>query len=654
VNPELKALIDKYVAAGATDDEIHQVAAAWKAQHEAPAAPAVASATPGQEFGTSLLQGATMGWGDEAAGKITSLLGGNGDAVRDRIRAIDAQTKLDHPYAGAATKVVAGAVPFMLGGGEAKGAGLLYNLLRGAGIGATAGAVSGAGEGTDAQSRAQGALVGGALGGTLGAAIPGGVALAKQTFGPANVALQELVAATAKSGGVQNLRNTLSGIASAGRGDIATLADLSPQLASKADFAANNSEDAFNGFVQKLGARQKGASDRLQQDAVDLLGQEPNAQEATDALVKTRQGWANQAYSALPLDDPIPPKTLQTTLGSAFKQPAVKAAIKQARLAGDLDPNTPAGAVVAQFNPAATFQQNIASGAMVPDPINGGYMLTTPTSPKRTMTWDDLHQLKQVFSGRADAAFTKNNGSLGSAYRTLADAVESALNDNVPGYEDVTAQYRQLKNLERAVVAGGKMWDKVDSRGLATELAKLSPEETDAYRVGLASRMIGKLQNVQSNRNEAGAYVNASQNLQRKLEVVFGDNATFQEYMRRAGVENQLNGLKSVVGNSATYRRGAASGIDPLGLALDVSRATLRGGHLYGAVTAAQRAAYGVNTRRIADALGPLLLTEGESNIGRVLDRIENYNPKLGKLTGTVAPAVVGRVPGLFGFAPQQ
>lgn len=630
-------------------------------------APTPAKATPGEQFINSILQGVTLNYGDELMG----LLGG--DAVRDRVREIDAQTKNEHPIADAATKTVAGAIPFLLGGGEAKGAGLLYNAARGAGIGATTGAIAGSGEGTDAASRSQGALVGGGLGAALGAAIPAGAALAKQTFGPANAAFQELVAAANKSGGVQKLRGALSNIVSAGRGDEAVFADLSKKLATKADFAANNSEDAFDSFVSKLGSRKKGQSDRLQQDVVELLGHEPDAEKASAALVDNRQHWADMAYSALPLDEEIPKNTIKDAVGAAFKQKAVKSAIKQARLAGDLDPNSPAGALVGQLDPLQAIQHfppvqraiqaGIDPAAIVAAAQQGSFgpeaaaaASATVRAGKRPLTWDDLHQLKQVFRDRADAAFTKggSKGALGRAYATLGDAVEGVLHDNVPGYESVTAGYRQLRNLERAVVSGGKMWDKVDSRGLARELAGMSDKEKDVYRIGLASRMLGKLQNVQTNRNEAGAYANASKNLQNKLRVIFGDEATFQEYMRRANVENDFNKLESVVGNSATYRRAAAGGHDPLGLALDLTRSTLRGGHVYGAVTAAQRAAYGVNKRRIANELAPLLLTEGENSISKLLDRIEGYNPALGKFTSTVAPSVAGRLPGLFGFSPNR
>lgn len=51
MDPELKALLDKYAAAGATDDELLHVATVWKQQHaaqpQAPVTPRGASGTWG-------------------------------------------------------------------------------------------------------------------------------------------------------------------------------------------------------------------------------------------------------------------------------------------------------------------------------------------------------------------------------------------------------------------------------------------------------------------------------------------------------------------------------------------------------------------------------------------------------------------------------
>jgi hypothetical protein len=98
LNPELKALLDRYAAAGATDDELRQVASDWTAKQgaapAAPAAPADNSPTL-RDVGRSLLQGATFGFGDELG-------------MTDRAK--EKQFAAAHPYYDFGLKMLGGAV----------------------------------------------------------------------------------------------------------------------------------------------------------------------------------------------------------------------------------------------------------------------------------------------------------------------------------------------------------------------------------------------------------------------------------------------------------------------------------------------------------------------------------------------------------------
>lgn len=177
MNPELKALLDKYAAAGASDDEMRQVASDWQAKQGGAPAPAAA---PGPDtsiswnnLGRSAVQGLTLGSSDEMG--LTS---------RDAQKAFQAA----HPIADLGAKVVGG-IPTA----AAATAGLAAAfpewgpLALSAAVGGGLGAITGAGEGEgpwNSRSRIMGGLAGGAGGAVLGPLIHG-VGLAGMSFGRA-------------------------------------------------------------------------------------------------------------------------------------------------------------------------------------------------------------------------------------------------------------------------------------------------------------------------------------------------------------------------------------------------------------------------------------------------------------------------------------
>ncbi len=645
MDPELKKLLDRYTQKypNASDDELKGLAQQFYANRATSASASTPdtsapAAQPQDSFGSGLVnsiyQGLTLHWGDELMSK---LLGPEAGAEVNRR---EAAFHASNPKSDIAAQILPSVGLAMATGGAsaAPEAGVWAAAKRGALTSALFGAVNGAGSGTDLNSRATDAAVGAGLGAGLGAAIPGAAALIPYLR---NAPLARLASVIRSVGGTDVLGNTLDNLVANGRGNAAMLGDLAPELGSEMDFAATNSPSVRAQLGAKVGARVADASDRIQQDFVGALNGNPSLANRVSQLKNFKQAWANDAYGDLPLDEEVPNGTLQDALGPAFNRPAIKNAIARARLAGDLTTDDPITTVV--------------NGLTMPgEPVQPGEA-TQVTTP-RPMTWDDLHQLQQELDDRAGAAFRAGKGKLGAAYRTLRGGVMDALDQNVEGYSDVTKQYAQLSGLQRAVVAGGKAWNSVDSQGLESEFASLSPAQQNEYRMGLAARALDALRNKATNRNAAAEYVNASPNLEAKLRIIFGDDDTFKQFMQGAQAEAQFNTMNNAGGNSMTAARESAKSAAQLPITAMAAIAHGVGGSysLPVMIGLGQRSARDLAARNMAAKLGPLLMSQGPAAIRDVLNRAGNVYPGPGGVLGVGIPVGVSAAINNLFNPPQQ
>lgn len=564
----------------------------------------------GRNLGRSAVQGLTMNWGDELLG----LAGGDKEGMRTRQDLFHKS----HPVVDVGTQVVTGALPFFALP-AAKGASLLAQMGRGAAIGAGSGAVAGAGAGDNADERKQGALVGGLLGGGLGAAIPGAAGVLKTVRSPAAVANARLATAIEKSGGIDKVRGTAQDFAANGRGDQVMLGDLSPQLRNAADFAATNSEDVFVPLTQKLAGRQTDASDRLLQDTRGLLGSDPHAETQQAALEAARNKWAAGPEGYGGLRDANP--TFDTApLAQALKHPTIQDAWRQARLAGDLTEV---------------------------DPINKMLMEVEKARP---VNFNDLQQLKRALDDRVGGAFARGNGELGRAYATIRNTVNDVLEQGAPGYKAVNAENHRLHGLENALKAGQEAWETVDSRGLASRLGTMAPEQIEQFRIGMASKMIAKLRSAATNRDEATKLVNSSPAQRDKLMAVFGDRPTFDQFMKRAEAEAELHKLNAAVGNSATARRLQSANVSPGEMGIKMAEEASHG-LVSSALRGIGKATKGALARGAAREMGPSLLTQGQPAIDQLLTQLQSNSPLVKSLWAHALPGVAGRA-GLGLFEP--
>lgn len=208
------------------------------------------------------------------------------------------QEQTAHPYAsGAGT--VAGAVlnpANLLIPGVGEGATVPKIALAGAKAGGILGAADAAGHSSGSlqdrltqtgQGAAGGALGGGVLGGLGGAIAPA-------------VSARMRVAQTIAASGMDKVKAALAALEGSGRGDVVSLADLSPELSKLADQSATRSAVANKTLSDMTSARQASQGDRVLGDFRDALAARPGpttpARGAPEPWQMTRDAFNQQAW----------------------------------------------------------------------------------------------------------------------------------------------------------------------------------------------------------------------------------------------------------------------------------------------------------------------------------------------------------------------
>jgi len=576
----------------------------------------------------SAAQGLSFGFADEAA----SLFGG--DEEKERIRLANTLFKQAHPKADIAAQLVGG-----LGAGGAvarylpalKNMSRLGKLATGAATGAGAASLQAAGEADEGHrgEAAANVAIPGALVGVGATAVAGGLGTIGKYIGealsPARRAEERLVDAAIAAGkkapglpgtplqrGVQFLRNQYTRAATAGRGDDVMLADLSPKMRSVLDFAANANDDVATDVAERVYGRMHDASDRLLGD-VRLLAGDDHAPTRLAELVEMRRTFANspEGYAGLRARNPVLRSSTVASgnaevaltqnaepLAEILNRPVVKQAIRKARKTGMI-----------------------------------GNMKEGPE-----LSFSHLQDVKEALDDAVESAFANKKGNLGTRLKEARDALVEQLETRVPDYPRVAAKYREMKGLEAALQQGVEAYRMHDSRGLKQLLATFTPQQLREFRRGMISALIEDLRAMQTNRDAAARLVNASQSLQDKLKIVFGDENVFREFMRRVQWEKAMADTRSAVGNSATARRLAeyANQSDVLGPVVD----NIVGGNPTGVVTGALRSLFrdklsygrGRLATKTARELAPKIMAQGE-DIERVLAELAERSARKSRAT---------------------
>lgn len=586
-----------------------------------------------RNVGRSLAQGALGDWGDELLGKLPEALGG-GKSAEEEMRLNQDIYHSAHPTADTIGKVAGG-----VGSGVALGAiapeiSILSRFLPEAGTvagaatraaagGAAFGAVSGAGEGETGSQRLRGAGTGAAtgavLGGVLGAAAGKGAQLM-----PAARAARRLANSVEESGGLDALKASNADAAAAGKGDEVMAGDLSPATQMLTRFATNNNPNTYVRAAEKLNARQPNMSERLLNGATDLLGETPDATTRGDALARAKSDFAasDAGYEGLRKADV---KFAPSDVSPFLKEPSVQGAWKLARRAGDITEGSPLDEL---FNKLSAANPSASPEAIRSAMGSEGMEKVTQQFGDRDITFDDMHQFKQLLDDKAASAFRSGQGSLGKAYATVRDAVKQAMIDKVPGYAGVDSKYAAMSRLETSLQQGVETFNRTGTRQLASDVAQMSPEDLQQFRHGLASKLVDQLSDVKTNRDAAKNLLDSSISMQQKLKMIFGDKETFDQFMNQVKWEKTMAQSSGAVKGSQTHLLDADAEFDPI----PHIPAVVTHGPL-GPFTALMQHTLGRvsknQTSKVADLVGNKMLTQGTAAIAKMLEEAGTPQPLL-------------------------
>jgi hypothetical protein len=536
-----------------------------------------------RNLGRSAVQGLTFNFGDEILGKLPEWMGG-GEEARDEMRAKDKAFKRDHKWISTGAEI-AGGMALPLGAIGAVGRGAI-NLKRAMGAGA-----------------AIGGLTGGLAGAGAGAAIPGALAAGKALISPASRAMARLRGAVDGSGGPEAIIKRAQEFEAAGRGREATLADMSRRLQSQTDFAANNSDEAFETLENVLEPRAQEVNSRVADDITQRLGA-PHAEGIGDELATARNAWANspEGFEGLRAANPAVLPVMGERFNALLQQPRVRDALAQAREVGIIGP--------------------------IPRAENASFEVLQGVKERLDM-------------GVGKAFATPGARDLAVRLRAARDEMVDLLREGVPGYREVADQYHTMHRLEEMLEAGRATYRNTDARGLKGFLSELSNEERDRFRQGLVSEMIADLRMKNQGAPAARDVVRPGANKKDIMEAAFGSRQELEAFLRRQRTEIEMARTGRTLAGSQTHRRGAAM-VDPAGLALDAAV----GGPM-GAMSAMMRSMSPKwLAARTAREMAPTLATQGSSAIERLMQQWQTRPPELiNRWAAQAAPAAGG----LFG-----
>ena len=554
----------------------------------------------------SAYQGATFNFGDELYG----LLPGVDKQDVEEFRRNEKAFRQEHPIVDFAAGMAGGLV--LPGGAAAKVGGKTLGVgqavARGALFGAGAGALSGAGAGEDTSGRVEGAIGGALTGGVLGAAIPaiaGARQLAKQ--GGAGLSAEaragrRLRHAIEKSGGVGAVTRELDDAVAAGRGNEVMLGDLTDRLRAEADFAANASDDVLVPLYDRVEARQRGATGRLLTDVRDEVG-DPIAEDIADGLKRLRRNTSELLYDGLRAK--YPQLKNPHGLAEVLQQPKVKGAWNEA-------------------NKVVAF---VGEKPDVGKP-----------------SFQQVFDVKQHLDDAIGAAKRQGRGNLMKRLISARDWLEKELETRVPEYRAVQADYRARSQVIKALETATDAWGADDTRRLERSFSNMDADSRNVFRQGLASELITRLRSVATNRDEAKRLIEASPAMQDKLRIVFGDDHTFQTFMRKAAVEAKMAKMRGPVSGSRTAARLAARG-----RVSDLTDVAVRAGSgtVGNVVSRGIRGTVGMGmnilNEKTANALGKVLMTTGKAGIRDALAASQRVP------VARVSPLLTNRVPAAVG-----
>lgn len=543
-----------------------------------------------ESIGRGINQGASLNFGDEAAGLRAAsgipaniggipgaiqagvgaarlgydyLTGGNGaqDAYSQAVaieRERNQQAQQQNPVSYVAGNVVGGvALPV---GGMLNAATLPVRMARGAGVGAGFGAASGAGEGEGALDRAGKATVGAGLGAVVGGVAPpiveGAIQAGRAVVNPVATALRGAVNPEAEAArrvaesarlGIgsdpqavgritpQELANSVQ------QGGPAMLMDIGGESTrALARSAANTSPEARQTLNNAINDRFEGQTGRVVQWLRDTFNY-PNADAQQQAIQQSARTTNQAAYRRAfqEHDGPIWDESLSGLAQDPLMQSAIRRAAVSARTENTMQGYRP-------MNNPFEFQPSTGNLTLRRD-ANG-----------RTM-YPDL-RFWDLVKRELDKQGTRESQSFARTLREHLDSVTQGPNGQ-SSYAMARQGAAQFFGAENALEAGQNYVTQSFATGETRRaLAQMSQQERQLFQDGFVSRFVETLEQVGDRRSVLNQ-IAQSPAAREKLNLVLGrQRATELEAgLRVEGIMDLARG--AIQGNSTTARQLAELGL---------------------------------------------------------------------------------------------
>ena len=512
----------------------------------------------------SILQGLTLGYGDEAvaagAATVDPLIHGSGgtwkdryEAYRGRERGRMAAGRQDSPITSIGGEVAGAALPVVLTGGMTGGSTVLGRMAAGAGTGAAQGGIMGFGAGEGGLgNRLEGAAYGAGLGGTVGALAPafGGAAGAGTRHIASGGAARELgVSRPAYNilSRTMSADDSLTGqgaqrMAAVGPG--AMLADAGP-----------NARSILDTVIQRSGPAAQVARDAVEGRASQASGQIAGAMDSTFGPAR---GVATVERELRVGSAPA----RRSAYDAAYEKPLDYASEQGKQIEALINDRVP-GEAIKKAN-ALMRAEGHRSNQILADVADDG-TVTFKTLP-------DVRQLDYITRGLNEVADAADGAGklggqtqIGRAYGNLAKDIRGLVRQAVPEYGialDTAAEPIAARN---ALRLGEKLLSPSLARDEVAQAVKgMSKSEKDSLSQGIRSQFDEALANVKravtDGNMDAREAVKAVRDLssranREKVAIVVGDDAAdklFSQVDRAAAALDLRAGMAQ---NSKTFAR---------------------------------------------------------------------------------------------------
>lgn len=535
----------------------------------------------------SAAQGATLGFADEIGAALDSIPVAAyrslvkdqpfdvGRAYDDRLAAYRGDLKDfrdEYPVSAFATEVAGNvggtlaALPYLPARAAAaiapsSGASLSGRTLAGAGTGVGMGATYGAGSAEGgAGERLKGAAIGGTVGGVVGAAAPsviqgvgkGAQYLADQTINripsrAATAAQRKVAEAILRDFPDMSADDALAAAAKRVEqlGPEAALLDVGPNtqsLARGAYTVPGESRTAIGDFLKTRQEGSRGTGNVLQGGQINRISaalddvtparargtmDELNARRMLDASPKYEQAFSKSG---------IYTDRLQQFLDDPTARAGLKRGLEIQRLESLAQgkPFNPRDAAIVAFNEAG-------------DPVIGDV--------PNMRTYDAIKRgIDAMIDGETDAV-TGKISERGRALVQVKQAFVGELDRLNPAYAEARAAYSGPSQLIDAMNLGSRFMNRAamgNADDLAAQIKGMSPDELHHFRIGAVQQIRDKLNSLNT-RSDATKRLMDIPDLENRIRLAFGDDATFSQYIQMLQNERQMfDTYGKIMGGSRT------------------------------------------------------------------------------------------------------